>query len=62
MKHHIRPELDELIKKSIAAFNAMTPTEKEEYRRQQRISWVYGNLVIDNPKITREMIEEAAKD
>jgi hypothetical protein len=31
-------------------------------RRQQRISWVYGNLALSNPSITREMVEEAAEE
>lgn len=33
----------------------MTPEEI----REQRISFAYGNALIENPKITRETIEEA---
>lgn len=57
-----RPDLDALLKKSIAAYNAMTPEQKRELHRQQRISWVYGNLALDNPNITREMVEKAAEN
>lgn len=57
-----RSDLNELIQKSIAAYNAMTLEEKKELHRKQRISWVYGNLVLDNPHITREMVEKAAED
>ncbi|MGC2477146.1 MAG: hypothetical protein WA485_22605 [Candidatus Sulfotelmatobacter sp.] len=34
----------------------LTPEEKEEQRR----SFAYGNTKIDNSRITREMIDEAA--
>lgn len=54
--------LDQLLQKSVAAFNAMSPEQQKEMLRQQRISWVYGNLSLDNPSITREMVEEAAKN
>jgi len=54
-------ELEILIKASIATFNAMPPAERREHLRAQRISWVYGNLAISNPNITREMVEQAAE-
>lgn len=34
----------------------MTPEEREAQRR----SFAYGNANIDNPRVTRSMIEEAA--
>ncbi len=57
-----RPDLDVLIKKSIQAFEALPPEEKKKHLKEQRISWVYGNLSLDNPHITREMVEKASKD
>lgn len=57
-----RPELDELIRKSIAEYEAMTPEQKKAMHRAQRISWVYGNLALSNPSITREMVEKAAEE
>lgn len=33
----------------------MTPAQL----REQRISWAYGNCSIENPRITRKMVEEA---
>jgi len=57
-----RPELDALIARAKEAYNAMTPEQKKEMHRQQRISWVYGNLALSNPSITREMVEKAAED
>ncbi len=33
-----------------------TPQEKEEQRR----SFAYGNTKIENPRITREMVDQAA--
>lgn len=53
-----RPELETLIKKSIEAFERMTPEERKALRRAQAISFVYGNLM-ENPSITREMVEKA---
>jgi hypothetical protein len=46
------PELERLLE---VARNAppMTPAEL----RAQRISWAYGNCAIDNPRITKEMVE-----
>ena len=32
----------------------------EEQREEQRRSFVYGNLAIENPRITREMVDKAA--
>lgn len=57
-----RPDLDKLIKESIENFNNLSPEEKRKHLHQQKISWVYGNLVIENPNITREMVEKAAED
>lgn len=33
----------------------MTPAQM----REQRISWAYGNCALDNPRITRKMVEDA---
>jgi hypothetical protein len=35
-----------------------TAREKEEQRR----SFAYGNIAIENPRITREMIDKAAEE
>ena len=37
---HERPELAELIKRSVEAYDAMTPEQKAEHDRLQRESWV----------------------
>lgn len=58
----LRPELDGLLQKAKKAWEEMSPDQKRELHRAQRISWVYGNLALSNPDITREMVEEAAKD
>ena len=57
-----RPDLDELVRRSIEAFNALPPEERRRHRHAQRISWVYGNVALSNPDVTREMVEEAARD
>jgi hypothetical protein len=48
-----KPNLDALIE--TARNHVMTPEE----RRAQVISFAYGNLAIENPAITREMVERA---
>jgi hypothetical protein len=48
--------LQQLLEK--ARENAPTPEEKEEQRR----SFAYGNTKIENPRITREMVDKAADD
>ena len=45
------PELLALLER--ARDHKMTP----EQRREQRISFVYGNVAFDNPTITREQVE-----
>lgn len=50
------PVLNELLKK--AKNHKMTPEEK----RLQRISFAYGNASIENPKITRETVEDADRE
>jgi hypothetical protein len=37
-----RPELDAVLKRARAAYNAMTPEEKREYDEAQRRSWGRG--------------------
>ena len=47
------PELTRLLKAALS--HEMTP---EEYR-EQRISFAYGNLAIDDPRVTKEDVREA---
>lgn len=53
-------EISELMKKAKARYDAMTPEEKARMMWDQRISFVYGNLALDDPSITREQVVEAA--
>lgn len=41
---------------SLQAKNALKPTDE----RAQRIDWAYGTAVIENPAVTKEMVERAA--
>jgi hypothetical protein len=52
-----RPELTELIRKSVAAFDAMTPEQKREHRAAQRKSYVVGEFMMAHPEVTREYAE-----
>ncbi len=48
------PELAELLAKSRAAYNAMTPEQKKEMHSAQRMSWVIGEMMLEHPEMTRE--------
>lgn len=50
-----KPTLAELVE--LARNYVMTPEELHE----QRISFAYGNVAIENPRVTREMVEDAAR-
>lgn len=46
------PELAALLERA-KDLPPMTPAQL----REQRISWAYGNCAIENPNVTREMVE-----
>jgi hypothetical protein len=52
-------DLAALMKAANEAFDRLSPEEKKAHRRAQAISFVYGNLAIENDSITREMVEKA---
>ena len=45
------------VEQLLAKAKTLPPMTREQ-KRDQRLSFVYGNLHIDNPRITREMVEE----
>lgn len=51
----IDPELERLIE-HIRALPPMTPEERKEQRR----SFAFGNCAIDNPAVTRELVDRVA--
>ena len=51
--------LTALAAKATAAFNALPAETQRKMRREQAISFVFGNLSLDNPAITREMVAAA---
>lgn len=54
---NLRPELQALIAKAQASFDAMTPEEQAAHRRAQRKSYVIGEMMFDRPDMTREEAE-----
>ncbi len=52
-------DLDARVKAAIEAFERLPPEEKRAHRRAQAISFVYGNLAIENERVTREMVANA---
>lgn len=51
------PALTALISKSIQAFNALSPEDQGAMRRQQRRSWVIGEMMLEHPDLSREYVE-----
>ena len=51
-------ELGRLIERAVAAYKAMTPTEKREMHEAQRRSWVIGELMLEHPEMTRDEAEK----
>jgi hypothetical protein len=43
----------------LALTAALQPTEEE--RERQLVSLAYGNLKMEEPRVTREMVEQAAR-
>ena len=52
-----RPGLAELLRKSAAAFNAMTSEEQRAHIQVQRKSWVVGETMLHYPEMTRTEAE-----
>lgn len=50
-------QLEELAAKAKAAFEALSPEEQEGCRRAQARSWVIGEVMHLNPRLTREEAE-----
>lgn len=38
-------KLNALVKEAMEAFNSLSPQEQAKHRREQAISWAYGNLL-----------------
>lgn len=55
---HYRPELEKLKTEAVAKFNAMTPAEQQRHRALQVKSWVIGEMMLDNPSMTRDQAEQ----
>lgn len=53
------PELDELLAKARAAYDALTPEQKWKHCRDQAISWVYGQLKLSGREVTLDSVERS---
>jgi hypothetical protein len=51
----LKASLEQLLRATRNA--ALSPEEKEKQRR----SFAYGNIAIENPRVTREMIDQEAE-
>lgn len=54
-----KTELNELVKRAMAAFNALSPEEKQSHRREQAISFAFGQAAMSyyergHPEMTKE--------
>lgn len=52
------PNFERLLIEAQRAFDAMTPDQQKEMRREQRKSWVIGEVMLEHPSMTREEAEE----
>lgn len=50
-------DLDALLQRAVAAFNALTPEQQREHMQAQRKSWVVGNMLLDHPEMDRAHVE-----
>ncbi len=50
-------ELETLLKKAAAAYEALSPLEKASHNYDQRRSWIRGEMCLEYPEMTAEEIE-----
>jgi hypothetical protein len=53
------PQFDALLKEANAAFDKLSPDEKAAHRREQYISFVYGQLKLSGRNVTKESLAKA---
>lgn len=46
-------DLTDLLRRAVAAFDAMSETQKADHRRKQRRSWVVGETILSHPEMSR---------
>jgi hypothetical protein len=56
------PALDAMLKKANADFEMLSPEEKTAHRREQYISFVYGQLRLSGRDITKEQVAAVYDD
>jgi hypothetical protein len=50
-------KLDELLKKAVAAYEALPPLEKARHNYDQRRSWVRGEMGLEYPNMPADELE-----
>lgn len=50
-------DFQKLVKAATDRFDALTPEQQLEHRRQQRKSWVIGEMMLEHPEMSREAAE-----
>jgi hypothetical protein len=53
----MRPDLNAALERAVAAYKAMTPEQRRDMHKAQQRSWVIGNMMLDNPEMSREYVE-----
>ena len=53
-------EMTALIRKAIATVQQMSDDQLQAMIHHQRLSFAFGNVAIDNPNVTRQMVIEIA--
>lgn len=55
-------KLNELFKEAMDRFNALSPEEKAKHRRDQAISWVYGEMLLTRFERGEEELSNEEKE
>lgn len=53
-------KLDALVKRAMEAFNALTPEQQQAHRREQAISWAFGESLLSSLERGEPISEDEA--
>lgn len=60
LDQELGPTWDEIVELARRKLASMTPLERAAMHERQRLDFAYGNTKLANPRITRDMVQDAA--